>query len=166
MRRFAATLLVLLSITLLASNARTEDEPKPLKAADALASMTWLAGTWQGAMWGGTFEAYYSTPEGGKILSHSRLLKDGKTAFFEFEVFEVRGDTFHYQPYPGGKKAGGFTLAECKPGEKQATFDNPKKDFPTRIVFHRKADDNLVVTLSDPHGGSDKVQTFDLKRKP
>ena len=46
----------------------------------------------------------------------------------------------------------------------QAVFENPAKDWPTRIVYHRAGPDRLVITLSDPHGTSDKVETFDLGR--
>lgn len=165
MRHAAYSIVILAALFVLAGMARSEDEPKPEKPADTLARMAWVAGSWHGEMWGGTLEAYYSTPAGGKILSHSQLLKKGKAVFYEFEVFEVDGKVLRYQPYPGGKKAGGFVLTECKPGSKQATFENPKKDFPTRVVFHRASDEQLVITLSDPHGKSDKVETFKLARR-
>jgi hypothetical protein len=129
-----------------------------------LAEMDWLAGSWSGDMWGGRFHAHYSTPAGGKILSHSRLLHGQEESFYEFEVFEARERVVHLQPYPGGKKAGGFELKSHDAGERKAVFENPDKDYPTRIVYHRAADDELVITLSDPHGGSDKVEHFKLSR--
>lgn len=128
-----------------------------------LAGMDWLAGTWSGDMWGGRFVAYYSTPEGGRILGHSRLLKEGKEVFYEFEMFEPREQTLHMQPFPGGKRVDGFTLRELDPNARKATFANPEKDYPTRIVYQRVADDALVITLDDPHGDSDKVERFDLR---
>ena len=127
-----------------------------------LDSLDWLAGSWRGAMWGGDFRAHYSTPAGGKLLSYSELLKEGKSVFYEFEKFETKDGEIYLTPYPGGRAAASFKLASVE--GKKATFDNPKKDFPTRIVYHHKADDNLVITLSDPHGKSGKVQVFDLKR--
>ena len=134
------------------------DDGKP-----KLDSLNWLAGSWGGAMWGGDFKAHYSTSAGGKILSYSELLKEGKSVFYEFEKFETKGGEIYLTPYPGGRAAASFRLTSAK--DKKATSENPKKDFPTRIVYHRKADDNLVITLSDPHGKSDKVQVFDLKKR-
>lgn len=131
---------------------------------EVLAGMDWLAGTWSGDMWGGRFIAYYSTPEGGKILSHSKLLKDGDEAYFEFEVFEAREHVVWMQPYPGGRRAVGLRLATHDPEARKAVFENPDKDYPTRIVYQRVADDELVITLSDPHGQSDKVEVFALAR--
>lgn len=143
---------------------RADENGKPIEPEKRLSGMGWLAGAWAGSMWGGTFHAYYSSPEGGKILSFSRLVKRGKTVFHEFEVFECREALVHLQPYPGGKPAGGFTFVSGSAQERKAVFENPKKDYPTRIVYHRVADDRLVITLSDPHGGSTKTETFDLKR--
>jgi|GEM_PF-1587253 len=135
------------------------------KAAQQITSMSWLAGTWSGAMWGGTFEAYYTTPEGGRIISHSRLMKNGKEAFYEFEMFEVRDGSVQMAPFPGGKRVVGVTLADLDSKQRKATFENKNKDYPTRIEYHRTTDDRLVITLSDPYGKSDKREVFDLKRK-
>ena len=83
---------------------------------------------------------------------------------YEFELFEVHGETVHLQPFPGGKKVDGFQLQSHDSKARKATFENPDKDYPTRIVYHRPSDDELVITLTDPHGGSDKVEQFELSR--
>ena len=136
------------------------------KADQDLAAMDWLAGYWAGEMWGGDFHAMYSTPEGGLILSHSRLLKEGRESFYEFEVFGPMNDEVIWlQPFPGGKKAVGFQLDELDREARKATFEQPEKDYPTRIVYHRVSEDELVITLSDPHGESEKVERFELRRQ-
>ena len=129
-----------------------------------LAALRWLAGSWSGPMWGGQFEAYYSTPEGGRILSHSRLLMEKRVAFYEFEVFEIVDDALRLTPHPGGKPADPFSLSSLDGKAKKAVFDNPKKDFPTRITYQRVADDKLVITLTDPHKKSGKKEVFTLTR--
>lgn len=138
------------------------EKPTADKAAVDMAPLAFLAGSWHGEMWGGMFHAYYSTPDGGKVLSHSRLMKDGKVAFYEFEVFEGVDGKTQLTPHPGGKPAASFHLVKRE--GKTATFENPKKDFPTRIVYERVGDDALHITLSDPYGKSDKTEAFKLKR--
>ena len=51
-------------ITILVSSTAvmSPDDPSP---AGQIAGMGWLAGDWEGPMWGGVFHAYYCTPEGG-----------------------------------------------------------------------------------------------------
>ena len=154
------TVLTLASPLVLSTWTPREEE----RAASELADMGWLAGEWSGDMWGGRFEAYYTTPEGGKIISHSKLMKGEEESFFEFEVFEPRGKGVFLQPFPGGRKAGGFELVEHVEADRRAVFENPDKDYPTRIVYHRTSEDELVITLSDPHGGSDKTDRFVLAR--
>jgi len=156
--------LIAASVLALAALAAAFARPQEPERAPRVADLGWLAGTWSGDMWGGRFVAYYSTAEGGKVLSHSKLLEDGKVAFYEFEVFEERDGAVALQPYPGGKPADGFRLASLDGAARKATFENPEKDFPTRIVYERVADDRLTIVLSDPHGGSDKVERFELAR--
>ncbi len=156
--------ITMLALAVFLASAGAEEEPRAASPQAQLAGMAWLAGSWSGSMWGGTFHAYYSTPEGGKILSHSYLVKGDKRVFYEFEVFECRSAAFHLQPYPGGKPAGGFTLTTGDAKARKAVFENPKKDYPTRIVYHRVGEDRLVITLSDPHGKSEKVERFELSR--
>ena len=154
-----AALLTLSTLLPFAAPADDAELPKPAKA---IAQMDWLAGSWAGDMWGGRFVAYYTTPEGGKIISHSRLMKDDKVAFYEFEVFEDDGDTVFMRPFPGGNKADDLMLVKVE--ARKATFENPDKDYPTRITYQRASDDELVIELSDPHGESKKVERFELKR--
>jgi hypothetical protein len=123
-------------------------------------SLAWLAGRWSGPMWGGEFVAAYNAPAGGTLLSFSELRKDGKAAFYEFEVFEARAEGLVLTPYPGGQKKETFRLTSSEASK--AVFENPAKDFPTRIEYHRAAEDRLVITLSGGAGG--KTETFDLKR--
>ena len=135
------------------------DGPSP---EEAIADMGWLAGTWSGDMWGGRFVAHYSTPDGGRILSFSQLTRNGSEAFYEFEVFAPDGDAVRLQPFPGGKRADVLTLTSVSAAERRAVFENPDKDYPTHIVYECPTEDELVITLSDPHGGSDRTERFAL----
>lgn len=123
-------------------------------------SLAWLAGRWSGPMWGGEFVATYNAPAGGKLLSFSELRKGDEAAFYEFEVFEARDEGLVFTPYPRGQKKETFKLTASE--AQKAVFENPDKDFPTRIEYHRAARDRLVITLSG--GGGGKTETFDLKR--
>jgi hypothetical protein len=132
------------------------------KDANKIDSLSFLSGKWSGPMWGGQFTATYTAPAGGKLLSFSELVKGGKAAFYEFEVFEATEAGLVFTPYPGGRKKETFKRAAGD--ATKAVFENPDKDFPTRIEYHRAEKDRLVITLSDPHGKSGKTEVFDLKR--
>lgn len=144
----------------------TSSAPTSAPASSQIADLAFLAGDWEGPMSGGVFHAYYCTPEGGRVMSYNTLRKDGQITYHEFEVFEPDGDKVIFRPFPAGKPAVPLMLVQCDRQARKAVFENPGKDFPTRIVYHRVADDRLVITLSDPHGGSDKTETFDLRSLP
>jgi len=167
--RFCAALVCLLIVGGCASAGRGLDMGSPALASASraerdLAGMAWLAGTWAGPMWGGEFVAHYSTPAGGRVISHSELLQNGEVAFYEFEVFRVVGGTVRLLPHPGGKPAGGFALVSLDRGAGKAVFENREKDFPTRVTYHRPSADSLTITLDDPTGASQKVEVFSLSR--
>jgi len=132
------------------------------KDADRIDALAFLSGKWTGPMWGGEFTATYNAPAGGMLLSFSELRKGGKSVFYEFEVFEATEAGLAFTPFPAGKRKETFKLASRDANK--AVFENPDKDFPTRIEYHRAEKDRLVITLSDPHRGSEKIETFDLKR--
>ncbi len=112
--------------------ARSQSEEALARAGEEqVEALDWLAGSWSGDMWGGRFHAFYSTPEGGTILSHSRLLKEGQEAFYEFEVFALRDGVVHLQPFPRGAKAVGLRLHSHDAAARTAVFENPAKDYPS-----------------------------------
>lgn len=157
------TLKYLLSFGVLSATIATADKT-PASPEAHIESLSWLAGDWVGAIWGGEFHAYYTSPQGGRVMSYNRLIKDGRQTYHEFEVFEIEGDTVVFRPYPGGKPATPMPLVLCDPTARRVVFEKPEKDFPTRIEYHRATGDRLVISLTDPHNKSDKVETFDLKR--
>ena len=153
--RYGAGMIRYLAIALLLCTPLIGGEPK-----DDLASLKWLAGTWTAQKWGGTFTSYYSTPEGGKIVSHSTLVSGGKLKFYEFEVFEVVGGKVVYTPHPGGKRSRhSFPLVSA--AENTATFQNDAHDWPKKFVFLR-AGNKLTITLT----GGKKKEVFAFDRAP
>ena len=157
--KYAWMIVVLVAGVLLAEDVKQPEGPTPEQK---LAGLKWMAGSWKGEMWGGEFHAYYSTPEGGRILSYSFLKKNGAQKFYEFEKFDVQKGQVVYIPFPRGSRAKHFLLTES--GKLRAVFDNPKKDFPTRITFERD-EDLLQITLSDPFNKSPKKDVFRLHRQ-
>ena len=94
------------------------------------------------------------------------MRKDGKVSFYEFEVFEVnKKGRVVFRPFPKGRAATPLMLVQANESQRKVVFENKKKDFPTRITYHRVADDRLVITLSDPFGDSKQEEVFDLRRK-
>jgi len=159
----ARTLVLLIAPVLCGCAATGERPPVPAPAGPGV-DLSWLEGGWSGPMWGGEFTAQYAG-YGGVVVGHSRHLRGGAESFYEFEVFESIGDQTSYTPYPGGRRGEAFGLTSFDAAGRRAVFEQPEKDYPTRIVFERPTEDRLVITLDDPHGGGEKREVFDLRRR-
>lgn len=158
--RSLALAAAVVTIALVAVGFAPSVSSAPGDAPADVSKLDFLAGSWKGKAWGGDFHAYYSTPEGGKVLSSSELYQEGKIVFFEFEKFEVLDGKVRLRPFPAGQPAASFTLDSLDAKKKSAVFVNPENDYPKRIEYTRAAKDRLVITLSNPDG---KTETFDLK---
>lgn len=132
-----------------------------------LSTLAWLEGHWYGTINGGHWETSYTSPEGGVILSASKELKNGSVAMIEFEHFFTRDGKVILAPYPHGRKSKTeFEMIQADRETRRAVFaaDN---DFPGRIVYHRIADDRLLIDLF-PRDAAESDQAtvrIDLKRR-
>jgi hypothetical protein len=132
----------------------------------SIRDLSWLEGVWRGQVGDRDFEARYSGPDGGQVLSASKYTKEGMAAGFEFERFEEQGDSLVLTPFPEGKSSVTFRLAELDVKGRRAVFENLAHDFPTRLSYQRVANDRLTILVSGPgEDGNEQVLTYALRKK-
>jgi hypothetical protein len=82
--------LLLAAESATAQTAKTEHtlslDPGQKGPAATLQDVAWLAGSWQGVMFGGPFEEVWTPPVAGSMMGMFKLLSDGKPNFYEFEL--------------------------------------------------------------------------------
>jgi Domain of unknown function (DUF6265) len=158
--------VILLSAFLLFVSSPTSPLPRIPASPPTITDLAWLEGAWSGEVGDRNFEAHYTGPDGGQILSASKYTKAGQPAGFEFERFEQRGDTLVVTPYPEGNSSVSFPVAEYDPKSRRVVFENLGHDFPTRISYQRVAKDRLTILVSGPgEDGNEQVLTYALRRK-
>lgn len=131
----------------------------------------WLAGNWRGTLENGaSFEAHYTSPEGGAIVSASKEVKHGRIVAFELELFFEQDGRVIYRPFPNGRRSEhDFPLVsyEAGSGGARAVFENKEHDFPQTFVFALASPEQLIITLAGPaKDGSTRRLQFDLRRVP
>ncbi len=140
-----------------------EDIPLPEPAKASIADMAWLAGAWAGTRGEGnstSIEERWSPPSGGAMLAVSRSVRGGKMTMFEFLRIVERDGGLVYIAQPGGRTATEFVLTELHTGEgaekgtTRAVFDNPRHDYPKRIVYELSAEGGLHATIGFLKGGT------------
>jgi len=131
-----------------------------------LSDLAWLEGTWRGRVGTRDFEARYTGPEGGVILSASKYSTGGRPTGFEFERFQDKDGHVVLTPYPDGKESPAtFRLTDYDQKARRAVFENPQHDFPTKISYQRVAEDSLTILVSGPgKDGEESVIRYQLGR--
>ncbi len=136
--------------------------PTPAKA--TIGDMAWLAGAWVGTRGtNGTtsIEERWSPPLGGAMLAVSRTVSRGKMSAFEYLRIVERDSGLVYIAQPGGAAPTEFVLTELT--TTRAVFDNPRHDYPKRIVYDLSAEGGLSATIGFTKGGTPR--RFEFKRE-
>lgn len=141
-----------------------EDIPLPVPARAVIGDLAWLAGAWVGTR--GTngaisFEERWSAPKGGAMLATSRTVSRDKMSAFEFLRIVERDGGLVYIAQPGGAAGTEFVLTEVSAS--RAVFDNPRHDYPKRIVYELSAEGGLTATIGFLKGGTPR--RFEFKRE-
>jgi len=140
-----------------------DDIPLPGPAKAAIGDLAWLAHAWVGTKSSGSsVEERWSPPLGGAMLAVSRSVNtSGKMFAFEYLRIVERDGGLVYIAQPGGKTPTEFVLTEMTPT--RAVFDNPRHDYPKRIVYELSDENTLSATIGYAKGGTPR--RFDFKRE-
>jgi hypothetical protein len=136
--------------------------PAPAKA--AIGDLAWLAGAWvgtKGTAGATSIEERWSPPLGGAMLAVSRTVSRGKMSAFEYLRIIERDGGLVYIAQPGGAAPTEFVLTELT--KTRAVFDNPRHDYPKRIVYELASEGVLHATIGFAKGGTPR--RFDFKRE-
>lgn len=146
-----------------------EDIALPAPARAAIGDLAWLAGAWVGTRGetGSSIEERWSPPLGGAMLATSRTVnKSGRMVAFEYLRVVERDGGLVYIAQPGGVKPTEFVLTELETGKgtetskTRAVFENPRHDYPKRIVYELSAEGGLSATIGQLKGGTPRRFEF------
>jgi hypothetical protein len=163
--------LALSIVVLVVAAAALWADPPAAEAPKGIAALGWLEGSWRSADEKGTvWEACYSSPEGGEIVSATKQIKGGKVTLYDFERFREVDGKVVLTPFPHGRASVDFTMAETpsRPGDpapKRAIFVNLEHDFPQRMKYELTADGRLEITLVADKDGHHVGFKLNLVRK-
>lgn len=142
-----------------------EDIPMPVPARATLAEIAWLVGDWAGTRsTGASQEERWSPAKGGAMLAVSRSVgSNGKMFAFEFLRIMERDGGLVYIAQPNGGAATEFVLSEIS--STRAVFDNPRHDYPKRIIYELGANGGLTATIGYLKGGTPRRFEFNREKK-
>jgi hypothetical protein len=128
-------------------------------AADAtFAKLTWLAGSWARDSAGTRSEEHWMAARGGLMAGMNRRVSGGRARSFEFLRIQALGDSIAYLASPNNRTPTVFPLKEL--GEKRVVFENPKHDFPQRVMYWLGSDGRLFARVEGTMDGKPAAEDF------
>jgi hypothetical protein len=101
-------------------------------------SLAWMVGSWIERKEGRETEEHWIAPKGGLMLGVNRTVTSAGKSSYEFLRIAKTAAGISYFASPGGRPAVEFPLIES--GPTRAVFENPKHDFPQRIIYELDGD--------------------------
>jgi hypothetical protein len=134
---------------------------------ERLAELEWFSGCWTGDVQAGEVEECWTVPKGDSSQVTTRTVsKEGKTVSRKFISIDGSADGIvmtvqHFGPrLTPEDKAVEYRMV--KMGEYQLVFENPKNDFPQRILYQQLPDDSVIVRIEQMDGS--KAEEFRMRR--
>ena len=163
----AQMMVMLLSCFAMAQSRNTEntlklDDPASRPMA-TIASVAWLAGTWQGKAFGGEVEEVWTLPSAGTMAGLFKLVHKGKPTMYEFELIIEEADSLsirlkHFNADLSGweEKNHFVSFPLVKLSENVAYFDG--------LTYRRVGADKLQVYVAIEHNGKVEEEELLLQR--
>lgn len=127
-------------------------------------SLDWLAGTWVGEAFGGTFEEVWSPPSGDSMMGMFKLTNEGTTSFYELIIIREIENTLILQLKHFGDDLKGWE-------EKDETMDFKLVQMEPDAVhfegysFYRKSNDQVDCYVVIDDEGKKTEYKFEFKRE-
>jgi len=141
-----------------------QDIPMPTPFKASIGDIAWVSGNWFGTRGTGgaiSFEERWSPPKGGSMLATSRTVNRDRMSAFEFLRIVEQDGGLVYIAQPNGAPPTDFICTELS--AKRAVFENPRHDYPKRIVYELTPDGGLTATIGQLKGGTPRK--FEFKRE-
>ena len=121
-------------------------------------ALAWLAGCWEFTRGTQHVSEQWMRPEGESLLGMSRTTSEGRTVGYEFLLIRPGPKGLEYVAKPSRQAEAVFTAVSVT--EREAIFENPTHDFPTRITYRLQADGSLLAVVDGRVNGQPRALEF------
>ena len=151
--------------------AQTQPDTVPAaKSNFSINGLKFLAGTWEGNIFGGTGTEFWMEPTAGTMMGMFKLVVNDTTKLFEFFIVEQKQDQIilrfkHFlSEYTVWEKEVPLTFALKELSDSSAVFESDVQKSPKRMIFKVVAGDTLRVRV-EGEGKDGKTDFFETVSK-
>lgn len=126
----------------------------------------WLIGSWENNTKDMNFVEIWKIANDSIYSAESYVLVSKDTVFYESVNLIQKNDSLFYivsARNQNNEKPVSFYLT--KSNSNQLVFENPKHDFPNKIVYNKINNDSMVATIEGVKNGKKLNEAFPMKRK-
>jgi hypothetical protein len=125
--------------------------------------LDWMKGCWSRNEGQRETTEHWLGPAGGTMLGISRTVAEGSTVEIEFmQIRENAKGEIIFIARPEGQPEATFKL--IKGGDREVIFENPKHDFPHRVIYRLQGDGSLLGRIEGMSKGKEKSVDFPMTR--
>lgn len=162
-------LITLVSIILL-SSCKKESQIEVLgiktkKEFNLLNKANWFLGSWGNITKEATFKEVWNKNNDSSFVGESFVFVEKDTVFYErMDLFQKNDSLILKISVKDQNKEKPVSFYLTKSNDKEVTFENPKHDFPTKIVYTKITNDSMVGAIYGKKNGKELSETFPMKK--
>ena len=136
------------------------------KSFEKLEKMSWLVGEWENKMPEGNLTETWIKANDSTFTGKTLFIKEKDTIHNEEIVLSQKGETLYYSPTVIGQNNDEpIEFKMTNSTENEFVFENPKHDYPQKIVYKKLNSTNLVATISGKQLGKASSESYPMKKK-
>jgi len=138
---------------------------KTKKEFNQLKKANWFIGSWENISKEATFKEIWKTKNDSSFVGESFVIVEKDTVFYEkIDLFESNDSLSYKVSVKDQNKEKPVSFYLTKSDDKELTFENPKHDFPNKIVYTKITNDSLVAVIYGKKDGKVMKETFPMKK--
>lgn len=142
-------------------------QPSADKKFEQLEKMNWLVGQWENKMSEGILTETWTKKNDSTFSGTTYfIINKNDTVHSETIILTQLKDELIYSPTVKGQnndKSVDFILTSNV--ENSFVFENPKHDYPKKIVYKKVDENSLVATISGIEQGKQSTESYPMKKK-
>lgn len=156
---FQKTTLILLLLAIVSCKKSDANEKDKIKISH------WLLGNWENKTVDGNLTETWKKVNDSTFQAQSYFIKEKDTLHFESITLQQKGEELTYNATVKGQNNDKpITFKLTNSTEKQLVFENPKHDYPKKIIYTQINEDNLVAEISGTLEGKSSSEKFSMKK--
>ena len=131
----------------------------------SLSSIEWLLGNWENVSPKRTLCEQWKKIDDSTFAGQSFVVKNSDTTYLESIRLQKRAGIISYNPTVPDQNEGKTIQFNLTAVDRESfTFENPRHDFPQKLVYMHKEDGSLHAHLEGVEEGKEKIEDFYMKR--